>query len=662
MDERLGVGHEHPLGLPHRPHHLHIGLELGDIGLVGGQDDVAAGVHQRFGEHQVLGDRAQVRVDAPGDRLGQFVAVHAEQAGAERDGADVRPHGSGSTLVLLTAAQCTAPDLVVGQVLHHDDVPIGVELVDRRHQVGHQRVVGDERLGLVPGPVRCHRPPLAGHPHPRQGLLDAQSATLPVLDQEDHVEIAVPDLIAADQMIDIDARGEMRLRPDVVPEGGFRQEFVVSLSHFCSNLLHIFGKSRTIRPASRGRCVAHPLARHRVGEQQSHEQHQPLGGVLVVVLEALHRQAGEHDLDEQRAEDGAPGVRLADAEHGGPHQRDGHRLQQARRPGVDVALADPADQNEAADGGEFGADHVREPAVETDPDAGQPGGLRIGTDGVHHPAPLRPAEEEPGGDGEDEHDDHRDRNRPDHAPVDLQESGGELAGGDRAVLEHHSAGDGLARHRDELRALDHEHHREGGQQVRDLAHDDEERVEQPHQQAGEEHDDHRGGPGHVVEHHRHRAHLHGESGLGPDGHVHSADDHRERHRQPEDRRRGRELQHREDRLAGGEGGLAGREVDEEGHGDGDEAVLDDAVAQPHGDGEVLVPGPVLVPRRSLAGRALRRRALPGDARPGPCAGPDGVRPGRVLLGDVLLGHILLGHCHATSDMLVMIESASAWEE
>ena len=126
----------------------------------------------RLGEHEVLGDPAQLRVAGGHETCLALLRLEPEVRGPERDPRHEPPDRGRCALVDLAVVERAAPHAEVAQVLERDDVARLVE-----PEVGRQRLARDRRvrlvgLGLADRPLHGERPPLAEHPHPRQRLLE----------------------------------------------------------------------------------------------------------------------------------------------------------------------------------------------------------------------------------------------------------------------------------------------------------------------------------------------------------------------------------------------------------------------------------------------------------------------------------------------------------
>ena len=250
MDDRLTLGHELPLGQPHGRHHLSIGGQCRGVVFVGRQHPVATGIHVGLGEHQVFGDPAQLAVGGAGRKALLLLGVHAQRRGSERHRCHVAAHRLGHTVVAESFVESSPPHPMVRQVLHGDQVSLGVISVDVRHQPRCHPGVHRGDLGLQTGPVGPHRPGRADETHVGQGLLEHHSSPCRVGQDEDQVQVAVTDLLHPGQRRGVDQRRQFGARRHVAGRG-------VGGQHLISDVIggHRRPLSRWSHPRSRSVVV-----------------------------------------------------------------------------------------------------------------------------------------------------------------------------------------------------------------------------------------------------------------------------------------------------------------------------------------------------------------------------------------------------------------------
>ena len=180
VDQRLAAGHERVLGLGGR------GADRRRLQALGRRADlllepVALGARERLGEHEVLGDLAQLGRHRLGREQLQRLRLDPEQRGVEGEPADVAAHLLRRLVVALAVGQRGAPDAMVGEVLDGEDVALGVEGVEGRDQLRREAAVLAVRARLGDRPARGERPLGPDQAHVGQRLLehDARARSRP---------------------------------------------------------------------------------------------------------------------------------------------------------------------------------------------------------------------------------------------------------------------------------------------------------------------------------------------------------------------------------------------------------------------------------------------------------------------------------------------------
>ena len=232
VDQRLGAGHEVPLGGADRGDHLGIVGVGSDVRSARRRHRATARGRIRLAEDEQLGDLAERGVDRFGDEQLELLRIDAERGGSERDIGDVPPERGRRAVVAFAVVERAAPDPVVGQILDRERVPLRVGVVEHWDRTRAQPPVCPQRPSFCVVAGRRHRPRGIGA-HVRQGLLDHQAGSITVgrlaADDEDEVQVAVPDL--ANGVDTSQSFGERGSAGDVLGDGVDGERLVVGVRH-----------------------------------------------------------------------------------------------------------------------------------------------------------------------------------------------------------------------------------------------------------------------------------------------------------------------------------------------------------------------------------------------------------------------------------------------
>ena len=174
VDQRLGVGHEVPLGGADGGDHVRIVGVGGDVGAARRRHRATPPGGVRLAEDEQLRDLAERGVDRLGGEQFELLGIDAERGGSEGDVGDVPPERRRRVGVALAVVERTAPDPVVGQVLDREGIPLRVGVIERWDRGRAQPPVHPQRPRLGVVARRGHRPRGIGS-HVRQRLLDHQA-------------------------------------------------------------------------------------------------------------------------------------------------------------------------------------------------------------------------------------------------------------------------------------------------------------------------------------------------------------------------------------------------------------------------------------------------------------------------------------------------------
>ena len=226
MDEGLALGHEGELGPAHGTHHDVVSNQGSGIPLVRRNHIVASAEAEGFGEDEILGDCAQLRVRRSSRDDLLFLGIHAEDGRSECDRRDVLAHEFGSALVHEPVIECTPPHPVVRKILHAQDVAIGIEVVNLGHQVRRMAPVKLKCFDLVAGSFGGHWPIRADEPHVWEGLLEDETTAMCIANDEHEIEVSVAHLRHIGDRSGIDPISQPWLVADVVGDGVYREKGV----------------------------------------------------------------------------------------------------------------------------------------------------------------------------------------------------------------------------------------------------------------------------------------------------------------------------------------------------------------------------------------------------------------------------------------------------
>ena len=265
VDERLRVVHKFKLDLGDGQLERLVLVELLLHEVGNGREDVVAvvAVVIRLGQHQILGDFAQLGVDKALDHGLLFLVLHGHVGGLEQGVDHVGRNILRKAREGFMAHERIAHQGVVGKIFHRAGAHHGIIAIDFGHQTGRVLVLNLENFALDAVPVGGYLH-LCGNAKRHAGLLNDDGLAGGFLDDaEDVVQVAVADFFDGQHGFRREEIGVLGL--DVFDDVGFlHQKIGVETRHNAGlpfYLVFIVSKGAIIGT----RCSGNPWGRSRAG-------------------------------------------------------------------------------------------------------------------------------------------------------------------------------------------------------------------------------------------------------------------------------------------------------------------------------------------------------------------------------------------------------------